>query len=100
MCRFAAEELLVDGVARTWSALVDPHDCAKVFNQVVMLRDILPDLRDPSPFDTCFIGQGRVVGLVDRFNRAGLAIFEYTHDGLTRLMPRGFPCALPTIARK
>jgi len=78
-CRFAAAARSVHRIAWTGATLVNRNNGAKIFDQIVVLRDVLPNFGDTRPFNTGFVRERRVVGLVDRFDRTGLAIFEDSH---------------------
>lgn len=70
---------LVQRIVRPRSAIRNLHDRTQIFDQVVMLGDILPDLCNARPLDASFMRQQRVIGLVDRFDGAGMAVFEDSH---------------------
>ncbi len=72
---------LVDGIVRPRATFADLDDSAEILDQVVVLRDVLPDLGNPRPLDTGFVWKRGIVRLVDGFDGAGLAIFEDTHVG-------------------
>lgn len=47
-----------------------------VLDPIVVLADILPYPRDARPLYASLLRQSRIIGLVDRFDRTGVAIFE------------------------
>jgi|GEM_PF-3028847 len=78
-CRFAAAARSVHRIAWAGATLVNRNNGTVIFDQIVMLRDVLPDLGNTRPFNTGFVWKRGIVGLVDRFDRTGMAIFENSH---------------------
>ena len=78
-------------IVRSGRASAQPNNCDAFFNQIVLLRHVLPDFRNTRPLDARCVRKQRIVRLVYGFDRAGLAIFVDSHGYLTRLLPPGSP---------